>query len=108
MITKMFEIRDRGTCIVVVASKLQSKVIVESRLLERAGFSENGFPLILLTHLEYFQTNWDPYKWDNRTMIEGHKYIQNHFDELNTGDVVDIEFILGETDENKSTCLSVS
>ena len=41
--------------------------------------------------------------WDikARTMIVAHKFIKEHFDELETGDVIDVEYILGETDTQK-------
>ncbi len=40
----------------------------------------------------------DPFEWgDNRTRLFAHKYIAEHFDELPSGAVVDVEFILGES-----------
>jgi len=40
---------------------------------------------------------YDPYNWDNpRTMGNAHRYIEQHWDDLQSNDVVDVEFILGE------------
>jgi|ERR1700733_410575 hypothetical protein len=39
----------------------------------------------------------DPYGWTNRTMLAAHLYVTGHFDELTDGDVVDVEFVLGES-----------
>lgn len=38
----------------------------------------------------------EPIKWHNQYIIE-------HFDELESGDVVDVEFIVGETTEQKKS-----
>jgi len=32
-----------------------------------------------------------------RTMLEAHRHVAAHWNELQSGDVVDVEFILGET-----------
>lgn len=34
-------------------------------------------------------------------MVEAHRYIESYFDKLNSGDVIDVEHILGETKEPK-------
>lgn len=36
-------------------------------------------------------------------MHEAHKYIQQHWDELQSGEVVDVEYILGETTVKKES-----
>ena len=43
------------------------------------------------------------YHWprDTRTRPHAHAYIEQHWHELRDGDVIDIEFILGETAEPK-------
>jgi hypothetical protein len=43
----------------------------------------------------------DAYHWGDRTMQTAHIYIDEHFAELNDGDVIDVEFILGESTEKK-------
>jgi hypothetical protein len=44
---------------------------------------------------------YDPYDWNDRTMQTAHNYIAKNFDDLSNGDVVDVEYILEETDEPK-------
>lgn len=106
MDSKMFEVRDRGTCISVVATKLQSQDKSEEYLLGRAGFYGDGFPYVLLTHMETFKSTFDAYKWDDRSMRTAYRYIQQNFDNLETGDVIDVEFILGETKQSRKSLMA--
>ena len=48
---------------------------------------------------------YDPFAWgsDTRTYQVAHQYIIDHFDELESGAVVDVEFILKETTEPKKS-----
>ena len=45
----------------------------------------------------------DPHEWNSRTMTAAHVYIEMHWSELSDGDVVDVEFILGETAQQKKS-----
>lgn len=53
--------------------------------------------MIYLIMLATERCAYDPYDWGDRTMTVAHQYIESNFDQLNNGDVVDVEFILGET-----------
>jgi hypothetical protein len=46
---------------------------------------------------------YDPYHWprDPRTKPYAHVYIEAHWHDLKDGDVIDVEFILGETTSPK-------
>lgn len=103
MVTKLFEIRDHATLIVAMAVKLESKDPAEMWLMWRAGFpADSPADTIALIHLVGDQGHIDPYAWkDTRTMRNAHIYILNHFDKLKTGDVVDVEYVLGEVDAPK-------
>ncbi len=98
MKTKLFEVRDKATFIPVCASLcLVSKESLsdkENYLLRRAGFNQEG--CILLSRLEGEECHYDPYDWGDRTMTTAHDYIQRNFDNLESGAVVDCEFILKE------------
>jgi hypothetical protein len=99
---KIFEIRDRGTFIPALAIKLKSDDNPkEHYLLRRAGLDEDGSYTIALLKLQTGECELDRYEWNGaptvRTMPEAHKYIEEHFDDLGTGAVIDVEFILGET-----------
>jgi len=117
MITKAFEVRDRGTFIPVVAIKMvpsfnsgtQAEFDVteaERYLLRRAGYGFE-FPSILLCRMEASgvdrNATYDAYSWGQnpRTMHVAHLHIEKNFDALNSGDVIDVEFILNETQKAK-------
>jgi hypothetical protein len=110
MISKTFEIRDSATFIPVLAVKLSPSCEEDRFLLGRAGYGiqpEQQGGYILLCKLdggEGFCT-CDPYAWPGgaRTFKVAHDYLIRHFDELGSGAVVDVEFILGITKEPKKS-----
>lgn len=71
------------------------------------GFPCDGRPNILLTHLRAGgDPAWnDPYGWERsaRTFPVAHDYIIKNWEKLRDGDVVDVEFILGETKVPKAS-----
>ena len=108
MITKLFEIRDSAAFIPVLAVQLVPLDDAERYLLSRSGFGndDKGYKRYVVVHkLAISKSNgtYDPYNWpgDTRTMCVAHNYIQQHFDQLESGDVIDVEFILGLTEEPK-------
>ena len=96
---KRVEIRDSATLIPAIA--LQVTGGPNEPLLERAGFGED--PLIVLIHLEGQGCNWDAFEWPagSRTMHEAHRWLEQHWDEQEDGGVLDVEFVLGETEVSK-------
>lgn len=88
---KLIEIRDRATFIPAMAIQVSGD---DGYLMRRAGFES---PMIYLVALATERACYDPYNWGNRTMANAHNYIVEHWEELLDGDVVDVEFILGET-----------
>ena len=106
--TKMFEIRDRCTFIPVMATRMVGPHEAERYLLERAGYGQDeDNALIVTTRIEgNLQSCYSDYQWqdlDQRTMPTAHNYIFKHWAELESGDVVDVEFILGETSMKKES-----
>jgi hypothetical protein len=118
---KLFEIRDRMTfipCFGILMAPSEAKAappcghgaalwsqgLAETFLLRRAGFSFDA-PLVLFGRLEGGECQYDPYDWrgDTRTMRFAHRYIQANWPKLRSGDVIDIEFILGETKTSKES-----
>lgn len=102
MKTKIFEIRDRATFIPVLCTKLKSYDQREASLLGAAGYSaESNF--VMVTELENPKnTQYSCYYGRNdRTFTVAHQHIEENFDSLKTGDVIDVEFILGETTKRK-------
>jgi len=47
--------------------------------------------------------NCDPYDWICNTWRVAHSYIEEHWEELKSGDVVDVEFIMGLRSEAKKS-----
>jgi hypothetical protein len=103
MKTKALEVRDRNTFIPVVAIDMNPHHDNETYLLRRCGYPCNGRPNILLTRMDGngARAPCDPYAWGDRTMLVAHVYIIEHWNMLRDGDVVDVQFINGETPEPK-------
>lgn len=110
MIAKTFEIRDRLTFIPVLAVKLQPSCEADRYLLARTGYGlsphiQAQYAMVWpLSGGKGFATS-DPYEWPTsaRTFLVAHRHIIERFDELESGAVVDVEFILGETQKPKKS-----
>jgi hypothetical protein len=104
MIAKTFEVRDSMTHIPVVAVQLHGDGN-EGYPVRRAGFWATTPPneMVLLTRLTDSPSVSCscPRDWGGRTMPVAHKYIAQNFAMLESGSVVDVEYIRGETSEPK-------
>lgn len=101
MNAKLFEIRDRMTFIPVLAVHLAPSREEERYLLARAGYGEiprEQSQYVLLIRIAGGQgpAHCDPYEWSDRTMQSAHLHIRQHWDTLEPGAVVDVEYLLGE------------
>jgi hypothetical protein len=103
MTPKTFEIRDSMTFIPALAIKLDPGNEQDRYLLARAGYGvtqEAQSQYVLLLKLSGGDGHYDcdPYGWaGSRTMQEAHKHILASFDDLESGAVIDVEHLLGET-----------
>lgn len=103
MDVKAFEIRDRMTFIPVIAVRLNPADMAERYLISRAGFGDSGNvqkQFVYLIHVERRLAHWDPRSWTNdgtRTMAVAHEHMGREWDQLPSGAVIDVEYILGET-----------
>lgn len=117
MKTKLLEIRDAGTFIPIVCVDMNpgsqspegrpgdedadSMAAWNARkyLLRRCGYPCDGRPNIAIACAsadgQPFRN--DPYEQSGRTFQVAHHYIIEHWEDLVDGDVVDVEFILGES-----------
>ena len=96
MIIKAIEIRDRNTFIAAAAIKMAPENEGQRYLLRRCGWSADGSGVVLI-RLDSAEGKSDPYEWvGSRTMTPAHAWCCSHFDEIKDGDVVDVEFLLGE------------
>ena len=110
MKTIMLEVRDSMTFIPVLAINLKSKNEEQGYLLSRAGYGgayiAHAKYVILIKMGREIVAQHNPFDWKPalvRTMSTAHKYIRDHFDSLKDGDVIDVEYILGETEECKTS-----
>lgn len=118
MKVKLLELRDEMTMIPLLcvdmnvdggcvpnefASALRETYDAQRYLLRRCGYPCDGRPNIAITHLDCGgqRCSNDPYYWGGRTYPVAHRYIIENWDKLKDGDVVDVEFILGEKPEPK-------
>lgn len=107
MRVKLFEILDRHTFIPAMGIHVfvdPPTAAADLFLLRRAGYSteqilsHDAEPYIILSKLDNVEAHYDPYKWgDARTMKVAHLFIIKYWHTLNYGDVIDVEYILGET-----------
>jgi hypothetical protein len=105
---KMFEIRDRATCIPAWAIRMLPDSEGEIFMMKQCGY---GFahPCIMLISIE---APWHSARcsdeWretSGRTMAVAHQYIEKNFDTLKPCEVIDVEFILGEVEQSCQSCL---
>jgi hypothetical protein len=103
---KLFELRDAATFIPIFAFRCRPSNQPEGYLLRRSGFGTVS-PCVIMGRLECSGTDrnctYDKYSWGEnpRTFGTAHAYIEEHFDEMASGQVIDVEFILGETAQPK-------
>lgn len=101
MLTKLLEIRDECTCIPAMATEAVATNEPQLAILRRAGYGENR--CIILQHLHKGEATYNAFDWRSRTWHTAHLYILDHWDELADGDVIDVQFILGERVEKKTS-----
>jgi len=118
---KYLEVRDAGTFIPVVAFlpyEVSFAGLSEFALSDPArcrvidyGLGRSGWPTvyqsappaIVVVRLDNVAAKSDPYEWPggSRTMQAAHEEIRRRWGELRSGDVIDVEFFLGEKPTRK-------
>lgn len=113
MRAKLLELRDEGTFIPLLCVDMNPEPWAghdggeqneaQRYLLRRCGYPCSGMPNIAITNAncDGGRCNNDPYYWGDRTFQTAHLYITENWAKLNDGDVVDVSFILGETQAPK-------
>jgi hypothetical protein len=100
MASKYFEVRDCGTLIPVVATRLDHNPIVR-----RAGFNSDLERHVIVTALTSLKTYHAQGFIEGRTMRVAASHIYSNWDSLVCGQVIDVEFILGESNAPKTSDL---
>jgi hypothetical protein len=96
MQTKLLEVRNRTRRIPVLAMEIRPDSGAAAELLQRCGLTDgNGVIVVNLKD----QTALGGASENSSAMDIAHAYIDGRFDMLTDGDVVDVDFILGETPE---------
>lgn len=88
--TKLFEVRDEGTCISVLAVRIRHDPaqVRGSWIVGRVGYRGT---YVLLTNLTDRQTETDPNEWTRgRTLRLAHRIILTHWNALEDGELVDV------------------
>jgi hypothetical protein len=106
---KLLEIRDAATFIPIIALRPGARNEAERYLLGMAGYGTSD-----RSHSEYVlvgelsggdgRLNCDPFKWEdehNHTLFYAHKWLDDHWDEIQSGDVLDVEYVRGLTGSPK-------
>lgn len=99
MKVKVLEVRDRNTFIPMLCIDMNVDDPSQLYLLLRCGYPCDGRPNIAITRLSADgRPCWyDPYAWGDRTYKVAHRYILDNWERLSDGDVIDVEYILGES-----------
>ncbi len=99
---KSFEIRDEGTHVPVLAIKPNAENEQDRYCWARAGYGVNYATqreFVILHRMNDRRTESDPYAWQSaRTMLTVHRYILDNWERLQSGQVIDVRYILGEAD----------
>ena len=109
MEVKLFEVRDAMTCLPVIAINADTRTMNEQEgfLMGRVGFAANTpgqEPLILFGRAMDGNLRYNSHEHGTaRTMQIAHDYVAKHWDKLTSGDVVDVQFIEGETSKPKQS-----
>lgn len=105
---KFFEVRDSMTMMPIMVTEIKlTGNKAEDWLMWKVGLGrpESGCYRFLVTELQTGESHYEPHDWRPnttiRTMREAHSYIEEHYDQLETGAVIDVQFILGEKPEPK-------
>lgn len=105
-VTKLFEIRDIATKMTLVATQLGiNHNDAELSCAQWAGYGDTEEEQ--RQHIIFYfpadkEGHSDIYHWyGNRTEFCSVAFVKSFFEDLRHGEVIDIEYLLGETDESK-------
>lgn len=105
MQVKVLEIRDSMTYFALLCVNMQPDNDAQQYHMRRVGYPCDNVPNVVVTRLsaDNAKATNDYFAWSDRTMAHAHKHITEKWDTLRDGDVVDVEFILGETIQSKES-----
>ena len=102
MEAKIFEVLDRATFMPMVATVLRPTAGgFDTYVLRRTGYNWRAENTVILTQVSTGRTQIEPRDWADRTRATAHNYIIENWDTLISGQVIDVEFVLGESEAPK-------
>lgn len=102
MEVKCLEVRDEGTFMPVICIKPIPENEYQRWLLRRDGYSGNASEsCVIVIKPQCNGVSYDSYSWGDRTMNVAHAYIERNWETLLDGEVIDVQYILGETSTKK-------
>ncbi len=101
---KVFELRDRMTTISIMCVRIDLSEVTEPDrfIIRRAGWGSNA-KAIYMINLSTCQCIFEPGRWNSHTYDTAHQYVEEHWDELQGGEVIDAEYIRGESEKPKES-----
>lgn len=99
---KTLELRDRGTFIPAFAFRTEPDDgnPKDKYLLRRCGWGSDG---VVLGRLDGSECHSDPYDWTCEPWQTVHLYLEKNWAEVRSGDVLDAEFLRGESSSPKKS-----
>jgi hypothetical protein len=95
---KCLEIRDSNTFIPVICIRPVAANEEQRYLLRRDGYrADDTERLIIMIDAQCRGCAYDPYDWTGSTHRTAHDFIARKWQSLKDGDVIDVQFIIGET-----------
>lgn len=104
MEVKCLEIRDSCTFIPVICIRPVADNDAQSYLLRRDGYrTDSSEACVIMIDAQCRGVAYDPYEWRGRTKKTAHDWIIENWSSVKDGDVIDVEYILKETHEKKTS-----
>lgn len=102
---KTFEIRDTATFIPVmcIRGNVQEIEQPDLYLFRRSGWGADQVFTYMFCLGGYGPCNYNWSCWDGETRQIAHRHIEMNWDQLRSGDVIDVQFILGNSAEPKES-----
>lgn len=101
--TKVVALLDRCTCIVAIFTRYSPDTANERALFRRMGFGDAPGGYLHCYWPSAHFASYDSCKCpDQLTVGNGWRYVAEHWEEIGTGSVLDVEYLRGETDEPKT------
>ena len=100
---KHIELRDEGTFISLIVTRVDHSHPIQGYVVRRAGWLSNEIIMTVLQYSLTFHSFFEAQKKNQRTFGVAYQELQKNWDSYPNGSVLDVSFILGETETCKMT-----